>query len=263
MDNKVTVLLPGGFKPPHAGHLGLANKFASRSDVGKVIVMVGPSERDGVNRQQSVAIWNLLPTNPKVEVVPVNDDSPMNAAFGYVFNLPKDSNETIALAASSKSPEDAKRSKIFKAAVDRYKTKPTKDGSTAPKNVSVIEMTDDAPTNYQGRTDEKNGQSISASTLRQDLANGDFQNFQTNYPGVKTGVVKSIYNILTKKKSMDEIKRRKIKALIKKIMTEDNGFMDALVGPESKFKDAIAKINVRAGILTKAAQDAQKKIKPK
>ena len=46
-------------------------------------------------------------------------------------------------------------------------------------------------------------------------------------------------------------------------MTEDNGFMDALVGPESKFKDAIAKINVRAGILTKAAQDAQKKIKPK
>jgi len=62
---------------------------------------------------------------------------------------------------------------------------------------------------------------------------------------------------------MDEIKRRKIKALIKKIMTEDNGFMDALVGPESKFKDAIAKINVRAGILTKAAQDAQKKIKPK
>ena len=216
MDNKVTVLLPGGFKPPHAGHLGLANKFASRSDVGKVIVMVGPSERDGVNRQQSVAIWNLLPTNPKVEVVPVNDDSPMNAAFGYVFNLPKDSNETIALAASSKSPEDAKRSKIFKAAVDRYKTKPTKDGSTAPQNVSVIEMTDDAPTNYQGRTDEKNGQSISASTLRQDLANGDVQNFQTNYPGVKTGVVKSIYNILTKKKSMDEIKRRKIKALIKK-----------------------------------------------
>lgn len=263
MNNKVTVLLPGGFKPPHAGHLGLANKFASRSDVGKVIVMVGPSERDGVNRQQSVAIWNLLPTNPKVEVVPVNDDSPMNAAFGYVFNLPKDSNETIALAASAKSPEDAKRSKIFKAAVDRYKTKPTKDGSTAPQGVTVIEMTDDAPTIYQGRNDDKNGQSISASTLRGDLANGNFQNFQTNYPGVKTGVVKSIYNILTKKKSMDETKKQKIKALIKKILREEDSFMDALVGPESKFKDAINKINVRAGILTKAAQDAQKKIKPK
>jgi len=230
MDNKVTVLLPGGFKPPHAGHLGLANKFASRSDVGKVIVMIGPSERDGVNRQQSVAIWNLLPTNPKVEVVSVGEDSPMNAAFGYVFNLPKNSDEIIALAASSKSPEDAQRSKIFKAAINRYKTKPTKNGVTTPKNVSAIEMTDDVPTNYQGRDDEKNGQNISASTLRKDLANGNFENFQTNYPGVKTGVVKSIYNILTKKKSMDEARKKKLKTLIKKIIKEED-IMAALLDP--------------------------------
>jgi len=261
--NKVTVLLPGGFKPPHAGHLGLANKFASRADVGKVIVMVGPSERDGINRQQSVAIWNLLPTNPKIKVVPVDDDSPMNAAFGYVFGLPKDSNEVIALAASSKSPEDAKRSKIFSAAIQRYKTKPTKDGRTAPENVSSVEMTDDAPVLYQGRTDDKNGQSISASTLRQDLANNDFENFTTNYPGVKTGVVKSIYNILTKNKPMDEAKKQKYKEIVKQMIKEDNSFMDALIGPESSFKDAIAKINTRATILTKAAQDAQNKIKPK
>ncbi len=40
MNNKVTVLLPGGFKPPHAGHLGLVNKFAARPDVETVIVMV-------------------------------------------------------------------------------------------------------------------------------------------------------------------------------------------------------------------------------
>ena len=121
--DQVTVLLPGGFKPPHVGHLGLANKFASRSDVKKVIVMVGPTERDGINRQQSLAIWNLLTKNPKVEVVAVQDDNPMNAAFGYVFNLPRNSVETVALGASAKSPEDAKRSKIFVAAIERYKTK--------------------------------------------------------------------------------------------------------------------------------------------
>lgn len=240
MDNKVTVLLPGGFKPPHAGHLGLANKFASRSDVGKVIVMIGPSERDGVNRQQSVAIWNLLPTNPKVEVVSVGEDSPMNAAFGYVFNLPKNSDEIIALAASSKSPEDAQRSKIFKAAINRYKTKPTKNGVTTPKNVSAIEMTDDVPTNYQGRDDEKNGQNISASTLRKDLANGNFENFQTNYPGVKTGVVKSIYNILTKKKSMDEARKKKLKTLIKKIIKEQD-LAAALLNPDPTAINTVVK----------------------
>ena len=258
--DQVTVLLPGGFKPPHAGHLGLANKFASRSDVKKVIVMVGPTERDGINRQQSVAIWNLLPKNPKVEVVAVPDDNPMNAAFGYVFNLPKESTDRVALGASAKSPEDAKRSKIFAAAIERYKTKPTKDGLSAPKGVQVVDMTDDSPSNYVGRTDDKNGQSISASTLRQDLANNDFNNFKTNYPGIKPAVVKNIYTILN---PMNEAKKQKLKAFIKKMIKEEEGFMDALTGPESKFKDAINKIKTRAGILTKVAQDAQKAVKPK
>ncbi len=258
--DQVTVLLPGGFKPPHAGHLGLANKFASRSDVKKVIVMVGPTERDGINRQQSVAIWNLLPKNPKVEVVAVPDDNPMNAAFGYVFNLPKESTDRVALGASAKSPEDAKRSKIFAAAIERYKTKPTKDGLSAPKSVQVVDMTDDSPSNYVGRTDDKNGQSISASTLRQDLSNNDFNNFKTNYPGIKPAVVKNIYTILN---PMNEAKKQKLKAFIKKMIKEEEGFMDALTGPESKFKDAINKIKTRAGILTKVAQDAQKAVKPK
>ena len=258
--DQVTVLLPGGFKPPHVGHLGLANKFASRPDVSRVIVMVGPTERDGINRQQSVAIWNLLPKNPKIEVQAVTDDNPMNAAFGYVFGLPKDSTDIVALGASAKSPEDAKRSKIFAAAIERYKTKPTKDGLSAPKGVQVVDMTDDVPTNYQGRTDDRNGQSISASTLRQDLANNDFNNFKTNYPGIKPVVVKNIYKILN---PMNEAKKQRLKALIKKMIKEEDGFMDALVGPESKFKDAINKIKLRAGILTKTAQDAQKAAKIK
>ena len=253
--DQVTVLLPGGFKPPHVGHLGLANKFASRSDVKKVIVMVGPTERDGINRQQSLAIWNLLTKNPKVEVVAVQDDNPMNAAFGYVFNLPRNSAETVALGASAKSPEDAKRSKIFAAAIERYKTKPTKDGLSAPVGVKVVDTTDDDPSNYFGRSDDKNGQSISASTLRQDLSNNDFQNFATNYTGVKPQVVKSIYKIL---KPMNEAKKQKIKAILRKMIKEEDSFMDALVGPEAKFKDAINKIRTRAGILAKTAQDAQK-----
>jgi hypothetical protein len=258
--DQVTVLLPGGFKPPHVGHLGLANKFASRGDVKKVIVMVGPTERDGINRQQSLAIWNLLTKNPKVEVVAVQDDNPMNAAFGYVFNLPRNSTETVALGASAKSPEDAKRSKIFAAAIERYKTKPTKDGLSAPVGVKVVDMTDDAPSNYSGRSDDKNGQSISARTLRQDLSNNDFQNFATNYPGVKPQVVKSIYKIL---KPMNEAKKQRLKAYIKQMIKEEDGFMDALVGPESKFKDAINKIKLRAGVLTKTAQAAQKAAKIK
>lgn len=263
MSNKVTVLLPGGFKPPHMGHVGLANKFASRGDVEKVIVMVGPTERDGIDRQQSIAVWNLLPTHPKVKIVPVDDDSPMNAAFGYVFSLPKNSVETVALGASAKNPDDAKRSKIFAAAIERYKTKPTKDGLTAPKGVQAIEMTDDAPSNYVGRKDDKNGASISASTLRQDLVKGDFVAFQSNYPGVNTGVVKSIYNILTKRKpSMDEARKQKLKAIIIKIMNEDqDSFLSAVVGSQEDFKKAKAAIEYRAKEIAIAAKKAADQIK--
>lgn len=213
---KITVLLPGGFKPPHMGHLKLANKFANNPMVSKVIVMVGPAERDGINRQQSLTVWNLLPTHPKVKIIGVSEENPMNAAFNYVFNLPKDSVEIIALGASAKSPEDAKRSQIFVAAIDRYKNKPTKDGKTAPKGVKAVDMTDDVPSNYIGRTDDKNGKSISASILRQDIQNKDFENFITNYPTVKTGIVKSIYNIL--KKSITSDSKKKIKERIKNIL---------------------------------------------
>lgn len=220
---KITVLLPGGFKPPHMGHLGLANKFATNPNVNKVIVMVGPTERDGINRQQSLIVWNLLPTHPKVEIVGVNEDNPMNAAFNYVFNLPKESKETVALGASAKSPEDAKRSQIFVAAINRYKTKPTKDGKTAPSGVKAVNMTDDVPSNYVGRSDDKNGKSISASVLRQDLSNNDFKNFSTNYPGVKTGIIKSIYNIL--KRSNPSVKKNlkeRIKNIIINILNEQD-----------------------------------------
>ncbi len=65
----ITVLLPGGFKPPHAGHLQLANKYAERQDVKEVLVLVGPVERDGVTREESIRIWNVLATNPKIKKV--------------------------------------------------------------------------------------------------------------------------------------------------------------------------------------------------
>jgi len=220
--NQVVVLLPGGFKPPHAGHLGLANKFASRPDVSKVIVMVGPSERNGIGLQQSLAIWNLLKKNPKVQVQSVDNDSPMNSAFGYVFNLPKNSVETIALGASAKSLEDAKRSKIFALAVERYKTKPTKDGATAPTGIQVVDMTDDVPAIYLGRNDDKNGRSISASTLRQDIADKNFENFKTNYPNISLPVVKQIYKILTNmniKERFEKLPKEK-KELLKNLVNE-------------------------------------------
>lgn len=256
MDNNITVLLPGGFKPPHYGHLSLANKFASRRDVGKVLVMVGPTERDGISRKQSIAIWNALPKNSKIKVIPVSEDNPMTAAFKYVFNLPKDSTETIALGSSTKDPDDAKRAKIFRLAIEKYKNTPSKNGETTPPNIVVTDLTDDVYSVYKNRTDDLNDKSISATVLRNDLKNNDFNNFKTNYPNVDEQTVKKIFRVL-KGTTMNELKKKKYMAIVKEMINEEDGFMDALLGSEDAYKSILDKINKRASELTKAAQDAK------
>ena len=39
----IIVLLPGGFKPPHGGHLELAKRYATQPNVSKVEILIGPN----------------------------------------------------------------------------------------------------------------------------------------------------------------------------------------------------------------------------
>jgi len=56
MEEGTTVLFPGGFKPPHGGHLELALRYAELPGVSQVVILVAPEPRDGVSRDQSVTI---------------------------------------------------------------------------------------------------------------------------------------------------------------------------------------------------------------
>ena len=194
----ITVLLPGGFKPPHAGHLQLADKYAERQDVKEVLVMVGPVEREGITREESIRIWNILATDSKIKVIPVNFDNPMQAAYEYALRLPKNSKAKLAMAASSKG-EDAKRSDIFVQAVnEKYKTQGTKDGRFIPQGVLAVKLpVDVTPLNYTARTDGFNG-SISASVLRKDIQKKDIENIKSNYPNLSDDELNKVINVLLK-----------------------------------------------------------------
>ena len=201
LNQGVTVMLPGGFKPPHAGHLQLAKKYASLSEVSEVKVLIGPKERDGITMKQSMEVWQLLlggVSGIKVEQAP--NDNPMRAAYEFIE---KAAPGTYALGSSSKG-KDYERVKMFVAGhADATGTTPA--GKYNRPNVSVVELpVNAAPMLYKGRTDDQNGQGISASTLRQDLAAGDFVNFKTNYPGVSEQVVRAIYTILTGSQQLSE-----------------------------------------------------------
>jgi hypothetical protein len=186
----ITVLMPGGFKPPHGGHLDLAKRYASLPEVGQVKVLIGPKEREGVTRDESVKIWSLLTSDiPKIIVESVAEDNPLLAAYKYMERAQPG---TYALAASSKG-DDYKRVKQFTAGHNE-------GGKYYKKDVVVEELPlDVAPLLYTGRTDGLDGKGISASTLRSDIIHNDYKNFKTNYPGIPEEKLKVIFSILTKK----------------------------------------------------------------
>jgi hypothetical protein len=188
--DKITVLFPGGFKPLTGAHLELANRYAQLSNVARVILLIGPKDRDGITRQKTIDIFNLLNKNSKIEIRPTDFNSPIMAAYEYLFALPENATGKYAMAASTKG-DDYVRAKDFVPNVDKYATIGDKKGRTIPKGIDAIELNIDVdPLAYS------NGEPISASTIRQALLDNDYETFRASYPNNSDGEVKNVWQIL-------------------------------------------------------------------
>jgi hypothetical protein len=188
--DKITVLFPGGFKPLTGAHLELATRYAQVADVEKVILLIGEKPREEITREKTIEIFNLLNTNPKIEIQPTQFNSPIMAAYEYLFELPEDASGRYAMAASTKG-DDYVRAKDFVPNVDKYKTVGDKKGRMIPTGIDATELSIDIdPLLYS------NGQPISASTIRTALANNDYATFRASYPMQLDAQVKQIWNIL-------------------------------------------------------------------
>ncbi len=189
--NKTIVLFPGGFKPLTGAHLALANRYAQSSNVERVIMLIGPKERDGVSRQDTAEIFNLINSNPKIVMQPTDYNSPIMAAYEYLFALPETDNGTYAMAASKKG-DDYARTMSFGSNVEKYKTVGDKGGRKMPAGINVNPLEIDVdPLAYA------DGTPISASTVRKAIAEKDYETFAASYPGTKESIVKNIWQMLT------------------------------------------------------------------
>lgn len=76
-EQKYVILIPGGFKPPHRGHVFLINEYASHPDVEEVIVFVGSSPRSSddktitIDIDKTMKIFDLYGVfnNPKIKLL--------------------------------------------------------------------------------------------------------------------------------------------------------------------------------------------------
>jgi hypothetical protein len=190
MMNKITVLFPGGFKPLTGAHLALAERYAEDSQVEQVILLIGPTERDGITRQKTIEMFNLLNSNSKIKIRPTEFNSPITAAYEYLFELPQDSTGRYAMAASAKG-DDYVRAKLFVPNVDKYRTIGDKKGRTIPAGIDAIELNIDVePLTYD------TGQPISASNVRLNLMKNDYNAFRKSYPNNDDAYVKNAWQIL-------------------------------------------------------------------
>jgi len=184
----VTVLYPGGFKPPHGGHIALIKKYTELSEVKEVWVLVGPGIREGLVQSKAVEMLEKLTEDMKKVIVEgVPWPSPVLAAYKMMEEA--DPGE-YTLAASSKEDENAKRIKDF-----AWKHSP--EGKFYREGIDIVELSvNREPLRFRGRTDDHEGEPISASVLRQDLINGDLENFMTGYPDSTEEQVSFIWDTL-------------------------------------------------------------------
>ena len=83
-------LVPGGFKPPTVGHFSLVDEVAKNPNVDKVIVLIGHKNRDGVSKEESLAIWDIykkyLPSNVEIQIS--DNSSPISDVGSIIKNTP-------------------------------------------------------------------------------------------------------------------------------------------------------------------------------
>ena len=136
-------LLPGGFKPPHAGHYNAAKWLAKNTDADSVVVKVGSGVRDGISREMSLQLWNLYRTTDKdplankISVLPSESPSPVRDVYDFVEKEAPEGSE-IYLGLGEKDASDKRYDSIDKFAKPRniktsIKKIPPQDGGISGK----------------------------------------------------------------------------------------------------------------------------------
>ena len=130
---KLLVLLPGGYKPPTAGHYEMIKFYNDQEDVEKILVLIGPEERGGIDRGKAMEVFDLYGVNEfgKVSIEETEHTSPLRAAYEFIISDPRAESYKhlfISVGASDKEDEetgkiDFERSEIFVDYFNRYPDK--------------------------------------------------------------------------------------------------------------------------------------------
>tara|TARA_R110000765_G_scaffold215108_1_gene319987 strand:+ start:3788 stop:5776 length:1989 start_codon:yes stop_codon:yes gene_type:complete len=109
-EGKRIALIPGGFKPPHAGHFMLAKHFANKEGVDEVRVIVSTKPRPPVTVNMAIKLWELYTKDfPKIKVQAGSTPSPVGDVYELIADNSVFKEGDIALLGKSEKDADDTR----------------------------------------------------------------------------------------------------------------------------------------------------------
>lgn len=178
MKKKLYILFPGGFKPAHAGHILLAeNAYKTMSEEydAEIYFIVSAKNRDDVTADSTVRFLSKICENAPYMHVVEPEDCPSPIRYAYVMTQTKMLGDGCYCLLSSTKDSDIKRARDFFRAFDKFGKYHTE--GVEPILIESVSI----PLEFTSRTDEFQYTPISASVLRMDVANNDFDSFFDGY----------------------------------------------------------------------------------
>ena len=218
-DKKFLILVPGGFKPPHAGHYNLVKTYLNHPSVEKVAIIVGDMNREDSSGQieigfdESIRTWKEygITEGPDVTFVRAKPrqlkiskknpqggeyENPMSDVYDLVQDIDpnelEQGNMAIAMGSSDKD-NDYRRTQIF-AKGHQPSGKYYREGITVtepPVKVSAGDYSYPEGSKHAGKP-------ISATHMRDAIAQNDIKEFSYHLPGevLKRKSEKDIQNLM-------------------------------------------------------------------
>ena len=222
-DKKYLVIIPGGFKPPHLGHYNLVKSYLDHPSVERVAIVIGDSQRTdsqgriSIGFDEAVRTWNEygISEGPNVTLIRARkrqnkkgDDyeNPMADAYDLVQEIDpqelKDGNMAVAMGASTKGGDYERAVKFAQSHQpgSRY----YREGATVtepPVKVRAEDFSYPEGSKYAG-------QPISATYMREAIADGDLKEFSYHVPDVARKSENALQNLMDDLAGRDTYERQ-------------------------------------------------------
>lgn len=175
MMEKINIMVPGGFKPVHAGHIRIIESYLKGYPEYEtnVYVIISKKDREGLSAQTSCDFLNMIFKGFRnFHCIISQDRSPVITV--YNMTATKYFGDGIyAMGTASKEDDPTRQVEYYK----RF----SNGGSYYTPGVEVVMIKPSRIQVYQTRDDDFNITPISSTIIRQDLIRDDYNAFRSAY----------------------------------------------------------------------------------